>query len=180
MTPIEEEDAVTAHVATTTVRDAGSLPGRAVISRIRRMLAVALVAGFAYTAVTVAVAGGCDGGYDGNGGFVDAAGRSTDLPPTCVQLTLRPTPLVVIAIGLIVMFAIGRVLRAVDERAAVRTLDRAAAGIGILAVVAVVVSHVWFQLVPLDGLMSGSWTVFSPFPFGTIDVSTEPVRGMSG
>lgn len=165
-----------AHYATAT----GSLPGRAVIARIRRMLVVALAVGFAYTAVTVASASGCAGGFDGGGGFVDSAGRTTELPPTCVQLTLRPTPLVVIAIGLIVMLAIGRVLTAVDERAALRTLDRATAGIGVLAAVAIVVSHVWFQLVPLDDLMSGSWTVFSPFPFGTIDVSTEPMPGMSG
>ncbi|MFD4958671.1 hypothetical protein [Microbacterium sp. NPDC058389] len=171
---------MTLPVAPHTATEAGSLPGRAVIARIRRVLVVALVAGFAYTAVTVASAGGCAGGSDGSGGFVDSAGRSTDLPPTCVQLTLRPTPLVVIAIGLIVLFAIGRVLKAVDERAALRTLDRAVAGIGVLAAVAIIVSHVWFQLVPLDDLMSGSWTVFSPFPFGTIDVSTEPMPGMAG
>lgn len=172
---------MTLPVAAPTVADPGSLPGHAVIARIRRVLILTLIAGFAYGTLTGAGAGSCAGGFDGDGGFVDGEGLPTDMVPMCVQLTLRPSPLVFIAIGLIVLVAIGRVLKAVDERIALRTLDRAAAGIGVLAVVAIVVSHVWFQLIPVhDLLSSGSWAVFSPFPFGMIDVSTEPMTGVSG
>lgn len=158
----------------------GLLAGHAVIARIRRLLILTLIVGVVYSAVTAASAGGCLGGVDGSGGFIDSQGRPTDVAPMCVQVTLRPSPLVFVAIGLIVLLALGRVLKAVDEQTALRTLDRAAAGIGVLAVVAIVVSHVWFQLVPVQELMAGSWTVFSPFPFGTIDVTTDPMTGTPG
>jgi len=144
-----------------------------VIARIRRVLILTLIAAAAYGALTTAGAGGCLGGYDGEGGFVDGAGQPTGVAPMCVQLTLQPSPLVFIAIASIVLLAIGRVLKAVDQQAALRTLDRAAAGVGVLVVVAIVVSQVWFQFIPFDDLLaSGSWTVFGPFPFGTIDMST--------
>lgn len=159
----------------------GLLAGHVVIVRIRRLLIVSLVAGFTYSALTVGTAGGCAGGYDGNGGYVDGAGQSTDALPMCMELTLRPSPLVFIAIGLIVLLSLGRVLKTVDERVALRTLDRAAAGIAVLVVVAIVVSYVWLRLIPLHELLSsGSWTVLSPFPFGTIDVSTDPIQNLSG
>jgi len=175
-----EEDAVTDAVVSTAASP-GLLAGHAVIARIRRLLIVTVIAGFAYGTFTAAGAAGCAGGYDGNGGYLDGAGRATDAVPTCMELTLRPSPFVFIAIGLIVVLAIGRVLKATDEQIALRTLDRAATGIVALVVIAIVVSHVWFQLVPLHDLVSSdSWTVISPFPFGTIDVSTEPVPGVSG
>lgn len=43
--------------------------------------------------------------------------------------------------------------------------------------VALVVSHVWFQFTSLEHFSSGSWTYFSPFPLGVIDVVTEPMTG---
>lgn len=167
------------HAVAPAVSGAG-LAGHAVIARIRRLLSVALIAGVAYATFTVASHGGCAGGIDGSGGFVDAAGHPTDAAPMCVQLTLKPSPLMYIAIAAIVLLAIGRVLKAAQESTAVRTLDRAAAGIGVLTVVAIVVSQVWFQQIPLHELTSGSWSVFSPFPFGFIDVTTEPMAGVAG
>jgi len=58
------------------------------------------------------------------------------------------------------------------ERAALRTLEWMLRGVGLSVVVAVVVSHVWFALIPIDQFTGDSWAVFSPFPFGSIDVET--------
>lgn len=151
------------------------LAGVAVIARIRRVLILAVIAAMIYPTLMVASSGYCPGGVDGNGGFIDASGRPVDEAPACVQMTLGPSPLVYIGIALIVLLAIGRVMRASDEPAALRTLDRAAIGVGVLVAAAVIVSVVWFSLVPLDQFSSGSWSVFSPFPFGVIDVEVTPM-----
>lgn len=151
------------------------LAGVAVIARIRRVLIVAVIAAMVYPIFMVATIGYCPGGVDGNGGFIDASGRPVDEAPTCVQLTLGPNPLVYVGIALIVLLAIGRVMRASDEPAALRTLDRAAIGVGVLVAAAVIVSVVWFSLIPLDQFSSGSWSVFSPFPFGLINVEDTPM-----
>jgi len=98
-----------------------------------------------------------------------------DAAPQCVQLTLGTNPLVYLGIALIVLLAIGRVLRADDEIVAMRILDRSAAFVGLLVVVAIVVSQVWFHLIPITDFFAGASTVFSPFPFGSIDVSITPM-----
>jgi hypothetical protein len=108
LTPIQEEDAVTDTVALPAMSP-GMLAGHAVIARIRRVLIVALIAGIVYGTFTLASSGGCAGGYDGAGGFVDGAGQPTDVAPVCMDLTLRPSPFTFLAIGAIVLLAIGRV-----------------------------------------------------------------------
>ncbi|GGM37278.1 hypothetical protein [Microbacterium saperdae] len=152
-----------------------ALAGAPVIARIRRVLILAVVAALVYPMFMVASSGYCPGGVDGNGGFIDASGQPVDEALPCVQLTLGPSPLVYVGIALIVLLALGRVLRASDEPTALRTLDRAAIGVGALVVVAVIVSVVWFSLIPLDQFSSGSISVFSPFPFGVIDVDVTPM-----
>ncbi|WP_240642384.1 hypothetical protein [Microbacterium sulfonylureivorans] len=154
---------------------ASVLPGREVVARLRRVLIVSLAAALIYPAFMRASAGYCAGGFDGADGFVDAAGRPVDEAPTCIQLSLGPSPLVYFGIALIVLFAIDRVLKAADEPAALRILDRAAAGVVVLVLGAVVISQVWFHLIPIDEFMSGSFSFLSPFPFGFIESSTSPV-----
>ena len=78
-------------------------------------------------------------------------------------------------IAAIVLIALGRVMKASDEHGAVKVLNRAAIGVGALVIVAIVVSRVWFFMIPMEGFTPGSWTVFSPFPFGNIDVTTTPM-----
>lgn len=158
---------------------AAGLAGVAVIARIRRVLIVAVIAAMIYPTLMVASAGHCPGGVDGNGGFIDASGRPVDEALPCIQLTLGPSPLVYFGIALIVLLAIGRVLRARDEPTALRTLDRAAIGVAGLVVVAVIVSVVWFRMIPLEGFSSESWSVFSPFPFGVISVDVTPMTESS-
>lgn len=147
-----------------------ALPGATVIGRIRRLLIVALVAGVLFPAFTRGSRGGCPGGVSSDGGFVDATGQAVDEAPRCVNLELGPNPLVFVGIALIVLLAIGRVMRAADEAAAVRILDRAAILVVVLVLVAAVVSQVWFRLVSLETFDSDSWSLVSPFPFAIIDV----------
>lgn len=153
------------------------LPFAMVIAGIRRMLIWTIITGLVYSTFMTGSKGTCPGGVDANGGFIDADGRSVDQAPLCVQLNLRPSVFVYVGIALIVLIALGRVAKAADERAALRTMEVAIQGAGLLAVVAVAVSLVWFQLIPLDQFNSGSWSVMSPFPFGVIDVVTEPMTG---
>lgn len=151
------------------------LPGIATIANIRRVVIVALIAALVYPTLMVASRATCPGGIDGSGGFIDASGQPVDEAPLCIQLTLGPSPLVYVGIAAIVLVALGRVMKASDEHGALKVLNRAAIGVGALVIVAIVVSRVWFFMIPMEGFTSGSWTVFSPFPFGNIDVTTTPM-----
>ncbi len=161
--------------STTPATTTTGLPGVAIIAEIRRVLITTLVAVFVYSSLMVASRSYCPGGVDGSGGFIDSSGRPTDQAPVCIDLTLRPSPLVYIGIAAIVLITLGRVMKVSDERAPLRALNRAANGIAALVAVAIVVSLVWFFLIPMEGFTSDSWTVFSPFPFGNIDVTTTPM-----
>ncbi|MFD8771067.1 hypothetical protein [Microbacterium oxydans] len=154
---------------------AKGLPGVAVIAKIRRVVIVAVIAALVYPALMVASRSYCPGGIDGSGGFIDSAGQPTDQAPVCIDLALRPSPLVYIGIAAIVLITLGRVMKASDEHTALKTLNRAAIGVSALVGLAIIVSLVWFFLIPMEGFTSGSWTVFSPFPFGSIDVTTTPM-----
>ena len=152
------------------------LPGAVIIARIRRLLVASIVAGILYSTITHASKSGCPGGVDANGNFIDASGNPTDIPPECVSLTLGPSPVILILMGVIVLWALGRVLRrAESEAAALRILDRAALAVGILAAVSVVVAQVWFALIPLGGI-DGSGSYIWPFPFGVVDMQTMPME----
>lgn len=155
--------------------DAAGIPGIALVGKIRRVLIVSLIAALAYASLMVSSLSYCPGGFDGNGGYIDAEGRPVDYAPQCVDLALKPSPLVFVAIALIVFLAIGRVMKASDEATAQRTLDRAAIAVALLVVLAVVVSWVWFRMVPVEEFTAGTASILSPFPFGLIDVETTPL-----
>lgn len=151
------------------------LAGQRLVARIRRVLLTALLAALLYPAFMTASKGSCAGGVDGEGGFIDGTGRPIDQAPLCVQLELRPSPLVYVGLALLVWLALGRAMKESDEAGALKTLDRSALWAGCWVLVAVVVSQVWFWLIPVDTLTTGSFSVMSPFPFGLIDVSTSPL-----
>ena len=158
-----------------TLQTAPSLPGVEIIARIRRLLVVGLVAAAGYSMCTTAGAGYCPGGVDADGGFIDAAGNATDTAPMCITLTLRPSGLVFLAIAAIAFGAITLVLRrAVDVPSALRYLDRAAAAIVIITVASVVISQIWFALIPITE-WDGTGAFFYPFPFGSVDMDTQPI-----
>ncbi|WP_435748753.1 hypothetical protein [Microbacterium sp. PMB16] len=132
--------------------------GAAVVGRIRRVLLLSAFAALVYSWMLTGSRGLCVGGADGGG---DAR---------CATLNLKPSFLVYVAIALIVLLALGRVMKAADETAAIRTLDRAAFGIAVLVIAAIVISQVWFRMIPIEDFLAGTTSVFSPFPFGIIDV----------
>jgi hypothetical protein len=78
-------------------------------------------------------------------------------------------------IALIVLLSITRVIKVDAEADALRILDRAAIAIVVLVAVGIVVSQVWFRLVPIEEFTSESFTIFSPFPFGNIAASVAPM-----
>ena len=95
--------------------------------------------------------------------------------PSCVTMTLRPSPLVYLAIAAIILWALTRVLRKANGVAsALRVLDHAAVAVGVLVTVSILVSQVWFALIPITE-WDGTGTFFYPFPFGAVDmVATTP------
>lgn len=158
-----------------TLQTTTSLPGAEIIARIRRLLVVGLLAAAGYSMFATAGAGYCPGGVDADGGFIDAAGNATDTAPMCITLTLRPSALVFIAVAAIAFGAITLVLRrAVDVPSALRYLDRAAAAIVIITVASVVISQIWFALIPITE-WDGTGAFFYPFPFGSVEMDTQPM-----
>ncbi|QDE36009.1 hypothetical protein FIV50_15160 [Microbacterium foliorum] len=154
---------------------ASSLPGVEIIARVRRLLVVALAAAAGYSIFMTSNKGHCPGGVAADGSFVGASGNATDTAPTCVTLSLQPSALVFVAIAVIAFAAITLVLRrAADIPSALRYLDRAAAAIAILAVTSVVISQIWFVMIPITD-WDGTGTFFYPFPFGSVDLTTEPM-----
>ncbi|MCS3841895.1 hypothetical protein [Microbacterium sp. AK031] len=150
------------------------LPGVRIVTNIRRLVIVAALAAFAYGAFLTGSKGYCPGGMNSDDEFLDASGNVTEVAPTCINLVLRPSGLIYVAIIAIVIGVLTRVLRrASDETTAVRSLDRAAAAIAILVIVSIVISWVWFRMIPITE-WDGTGTVFAPFPFGSIDVAITP------
>ncbi len=173
----EEIALILAHDSVLRAELAATVPGAVLIARIRRLLVVSMLGAVAYAMFMGGGKSYCAGGISGAGGFIDGAGQPTTDAPMCIQLALGPSPLVYLAIALIVLLALGRVLRAGSESAALRTLDRAASGVLALVAVALVVSHVWFAVIPVADIDPRSFTIFSPFPLGSIEVTTAPMTG---
>lgn len=152
---------------------ASSLPGVEILARVRRLLVVGLVAAVGYSMFMTGSKGYCPGGVNTDGSFIDAAGNATDTAPSCITLTLRPSGLVFVAIIVIAFSALTMVIsRATDVASAIRYLDRATAVIAILAVASVVISQIWFRMIPITD-WDGTGTFFYPFPFGSVDLEIE-------
>ncbi|MEJ1088815.1 hypothetical protein WDU99_10840 [Microbacterium sp. Mu-80] len=148
---------------------ATSLPGVEVVARIRRLLVVGVIAALGYSMFMPASKGYCPGGVTAEG-FIDAAGDPTDVAPSCVSLTLQPSPLIFAAIAVIAFWALTRVMRhAADVPSAIRVIDRSAAAIIIVAVASVAISQIWFALIPITD-WDGTGAFFYPFPFGSVDM----------
>lgn len=153
-----------------------TLPGAAIIRRIRRMLLWALGMAVVYSIIGTASKGGCPGGFTGDGGYLDANGDPTDVASMCVNLTLRPSPIVFVAIAAIVIVAMTLVLRRADsESAALRTLDRA-----VIVIVAVTIGWAALTMVSFSAIPYDSWDGIEPFTipftFGDIDIDVSPMQ----
>jgi hypothetical protein len=141
------------------------------------LLVVAVVAAFIYAAFAQATSGACAGGFTGGGGFVDRLGQETDVAPQCLSLQMGPSPFVLLAMAMIVLWAVRRVARwAVDEQAAVRTTDRATLAVAVVAGASLVIAQVWFALLPIGTWdPAGDSLLIYPFPFASVEMSVEPM-----
>lgn len=167
----------TAEAAPSAAPAAGTLPGAEIIGRIRRLIIVTLLATAAYMTLTGASRGFCPGGITGDGRFLDASGQITDVAPDCITLNLKPSPLVLVALIGLVFWALSAVQRrAVDTASALRYLNRAMVIIVVLALVAGLIAHVWFRILPLE-TWAETRTLISPFPFGSVDMTVSPMTG---
>jgi hypothetical protein len=153
---------VVTHIPETAV--APTLPGRAVLAASRRLVVVAVLAGVAYSLLSTGSRGG-PAVTSGSGHLMS------------VDLVLRPSPVVHLALGVVYVVAVQWALaRAVDEAHALRLFRRAMLVVVLLAVGSAVIADLWFFSAPLAGWPEpGSW--IAPFPFAAQDVSVSPVRG---
>jgi hypothetical protein len=143
-----------------------------VVKSIRRLVVITLISAFVYGVALTASRGFCAGGVAATGGFVDSTGHPTDVVPQCFQLTLGPSPFIFAAMALIVVVALDRVIaRAHSVTDAVRIVDRTVYWVVGLAAASIVISHLWFWLMPTTGWGEGTglW-ITSPFPFGAINL----------
>lgn len=139
---------------------APSVPGAAVLIRVRRLLGSTALVAIAYGFLS-----------NGSRAFCPGVGPAGD---SCVSLQLRPSPFVFVALALVVFVAIGRVLRrAPTEAAALLILDRAALVAAAIGAVSLLISIVWFGLIPLESWNGGGTYIF-PFPFGSVDLTVTP------
>ncbi|GAA2224670.1 cell division protein FtsK [Herbiconiux moechotypicola] len=141
-----------------------SLPGRAIISRIRRLVIVTVLVGALYGMLAVASAGRCVGG---------AAEQPADENSGCIDLVLKPSPLVFVALAAIVVLALTRVLKSAQTEAqAIRTLDRASTAVIVVAVGSFAIALGWFALIPIGDWTPGApYAFLYPFPFGVVELS---------
>jgi len=80
-------------------QDAGELPGTAVAARIRRLIVVGVLATVAYSFLIVASRGFCPGGAASDSGLTDDAGTLDGTAPTCISITLGPSPVLYVVIA---------------------------------------------------------------------------------
>ncbi|MBM7503704.1 hypothetical protein ACFPER_09480 [Agromyces aurantiacus] len=155
-----------------------ALPGADVLWRVRRLLGWALGLCLAYSVLGGAGTSRCPGGFTGDGGYLDASGRPTDVAPECVTVTLEPAGFAYAVIAIVVFVTITRVVRhSVDQADAIRRLDRAVVGIVAFVIIWLAVTHASFASISLD-----AWDGTEPFflegtHFGTIVVDVSPMQG---
>ncbi|MFB7252360.1 hypothetical protein [Microbacterium sp. NPDC056234] len=151
------------------------LPGAEILMRLRRLIIVGLLAAIGSWFLISGSKGQCGGSIDADGGYLDAAGQPALDEPLCATLNLRPNGVMPVVIAVVVLWVLGRIIRsAAGEAEAIRTIDRTAAVIAIVAAAGIVISYMWFALTPIPEPGS-SFTIFSPFPFATIDVDVSPM-----
>ncbi|WP_313540202.1 hypothetical protein [Leifsonia aquatica] len=148
-----------------------TLPGAAILVRLRRLLLCVIVAGLVYSVLTNASSGHC-----ADAGTVDSPGDdegAASVVTSCVTLTLRPSPFVYIALAVIVLVALGRVLRtATTVPRALAIVDRAAVVAVVVAGASWLIAVVWFLLLPVE-TWDGTGSFWFPFPFGAVELTTS-------
>lgn len=150
------------------------LPGAAIIIGIRTLLIWAIVAAAMLATFLHGSMSSCSGGVTGSGGFLDADGQPTDIAPMCGSVTMSASPLVYVAIALIVVLSLTRMLRRADTiDDALRVVNNARMAIVVLTLVTFAVGFWAISTVRVDDW--SSYSLLHPFPFATYDISTRPM-----
>lgn len=98
----------------------------------------------------------------------DTSGASTT---QCVQYTLGPSWLVVLAMVIVLLTGIGRAARQPDRAAVMRTLDRTGTIIIATALCSAVIALIWFWSMPAQQALDHGGMLLMPFPFGAVTIS---------
>jgi hypothetical protein len=147
----------------------------AAVPSARALIWWAVVAGLMYTLFTRASSSVCAGGVSGDGGYVDADGRPTLTPPSCLNLELGPSWVVQLAVIVIVVWAVRRARRR-PLAAAPATLQRARLAVVFTCLGSFAAAQTWFALLPVrEWKGSGSFPL--PFPFGWVETWISSMPG---
>lgn len=150
------------------------LPGAEIIVGIRSLLIWASVAATMLALFLQGSTSSCSGGVTGSGGFLDADGQPTDIAPMCGSVAMSASPLVYVAIALIVLTSLTRILaRAHTVDHALRIVNNARMVILVLTLVTFVVGY--WAILTLRVEDWNNYSIFIPFPFTTFDISTNPM-----
>ncbi|MGD8195294.1 hypothetical protein ACEXQB_012525 [Herbiconiux sp. P18] len=146
--------------------------GALVIARVRRVVITAVLAAIAYSLVTTASRSQCAGPST----MVAGTDGTLTNAQACISLAVGPSPLVYISFVVILIVALSRVVKKAEREAdALRTLDRAAMAIAIVAGASILITVLWVAMVPLDTWSPlGSFSIWYPFPFANVDTTITP------
>ena len=137
---------------------ASTLDAAAVLTRVQRLLTFTFAALVLYS-FTV----GTRTGSVGSGS--DAAGYA---------LTLRPSPIVYVIVGLVVSWTIPAILRKAQTAPdAARIVRRSTITIGAVVFGSMVISVLWFALIQPETLAPPAGQMY-PFPFGAVEFRSDP------
>jgi hypothetical protein len=129
-----------------------------VVRGIRRLLLAAVIVALVCRVLLTASKAGCADEFGG-----------------CYDIRMSASPALFFGFAVIVFFSLDRIInRKLDAVAAARVLRRAGYVALIVAAVAVIVSHLWFWAIPMDGFRVNGWNIISPFPFAVIELTTTP------
>ncbi|SJM63786.1 hypothetical protein [Agrococcus casei] len=143
-----------------------------VVAAIRRLIITMAVSLLLGSLLLTSSKGRSLGGVNSDGQWLDEFGELSAQAPETIQLTLHPSPLGVIAAFVVLLWALGRVMRGTRTDAeAVAFLRKVERWFIIALVVGVVYSQLLFWITPIEGWGAAGGFWLHPFPFATIDVS---------
>ncbi|MFD5865639.1 hypothetical protein ACFWGP_11835 [Agromyces sp. NPDC127015] len=86
----------------------------------------------------------------------------------CQTYTLGPSWIVVAAMAVAFFVGLGAAARRPDPLAALRSLDRTRVVIISIALGSIVISLVWFWMLPVQQVLDQGGSLWFPFPFGAV------------
>ncbi|SCY52847.1 PEP-CTERM protein-sorting domain-containing protein [Microbacterium sp. LKL04] len=154
------------------VAERSPLAGAQVVRDVLGAVVLTVVAGAVVWAATSTSRRVCAPVPSGWWGGLAPAGAPEEF---CAILHLEPSPLVLLALALVLVFSISRVLRvARSAQESARILSRAVTAIVIIAAVTVVVGQAWLWLYGYpSSAPDGALLVVPPFPFAGGSVEEE-------